>query len=137
MVMGLYITKGLVRCRGKYLLLRKAKDILPANNGKWECSGGKIREKEDPQDTILREVKEETGLDGKIVKELPILHMRNEVFDSVCRVYVVDVRYDNVKLSEDHSEYKWVKPMDVKKMELVMFADLLLRYFNNPKEYDL
>ena len=137
MVLGLYITKGLVRYKGKYLLLKKAKDILPENNGKWECSGGKIKEKEDPQEAILREIKAETGLECKIAKELPILHMRNEKVDSVCRVYVVDAPSDKIKLGGEHSDYKWLKPGEVKKMELVMFADLLLKYFNNAEEYGL
>ena len=117
--------------------MKKAKDILPENNGKWECSGGKIKDKEDPQDTILREIKEETGLECKIIKELPILHMRNEKVDSVCRVYLLEAPSDKVRLSEYHSDYRWVNPKEVKKIELVMFADLLLKYFNNEKEYGL
>ncbi|MBU2523473.1 MAG: NUDIX domain-containing protein [Nanoarchaeota archaeon] len=137
MVLKIYLTKGLVRCGGKYLLLKKLKDMVPENSGKWECPGGKIKETEDPEKALLREIKEETGLECKIVKELPLLHMENEKYDSTCHVYLVESRVTNVKLSDEHSEYRWVSPKEVKNMDLVMFAGLLLEYFNKVREYEL
>jgi 8-oxo-dGTP diphosphatase len=135
MVLKLLVTKGIIRHNGKYLLLRKIKDIIPENSGKWECSGGKIDENEDPESALLREVESETGLKCKVLKELPLLKMSNEKFESTCHVFLLEADTDKITLSEEHSEYVWAMPEDVKKMELVMFADLLLEYFDHAEKY--
>lgn len=133
--MKIYLTKGIVRFNGKYLLLKKVKDMVPENSGKWECSGGKIDKDENPEKAVLREIKEETGLDCKIIKELPFLEMKNDGYESSCHVCLVQAPSDKVRLSPEHSEYIWVRPEEVKDMSLVLFADLLLKYFNHAEKY--
>lgn len=115
----------------RYLLLRKAKDPNPKNNGKWECSGGLIDPGESSRETIEREVKEETGLAFRVVKQLPTL----ESDKSVCDVYLIDASSMDVILSSEHSDYQWFKAEDVQKQDLVAYADLLLEFFNNPEKY--
>jgi 8-oxo-dGTP diphosphatase len=135
MVLKLLVTKGIIRHNGKYLLLKKIKDIIPENSGKWECSGGRIDKSEDPESALLREVKSETGLNCKVLKELPLLSINGDEFESTCHVFLLEADTDKITLSEEHSEYIWVKPEDVKNMDLVMFADLLLEYFNHAEKY--
>ena len=116
-------------------MLKKAIDqYLPGNIGKWECPGGAI-ENETPEKCVLRETKEETGLECKIIRELPTLSVESKKYSSNCRVYLLEAPSDEVTLSEEHSEKKWVFPGDVKTFALSKFAGLLLEYFNNPKEY--
>src|SRR3989338_3084433 len=83
----IYLTKGIVRFQDKYLFLRKSKDFIKENIGKWECPGGKINENEDAKKSISREFKEETGLNGKLIRELPLIQMTDEKYDSKCHVY--------------------------------------------------
>ena len=47
---------------GKYLCLHRTKKKNDLNEGKWIGIGGKFEDKESPEDCLLREVKEETGL---------------------------------------------------------------------------
>lgn len=135
MVMKIYLTKSVVRFKDKYLLLKKAEDIVAENVGKWECPGGRIDKDEDPEKAVLREIKEETGLKCEIIRELPFLHKRNKKYESLCHVYLVQALSNKIKLSSEHSEYKWVRPEEVKNMPLVLFADLLLEYFEHAKKY--
>ncbi len=46
----------------KYLMLYRNKKENDLNKGKWIGVGGKFEEKESPEECLLREVKEETGL---------------------------------------------------------------------------
>jgi mutator protein MutT len=59
--------------QGRLLIARRYDEELPDGNGKWELVGGKIEWNETPEQAIIREVKEETGLDVEIVRLLPKL----------------------------------------------------------------
>ena len=47
---------------GQYLLLHRNKKENDLNEGKWIGVGGKFKDGESPEDCMLREAKEETGL---------------------------------------------------------------------------
>ena len=47
---------------GKYLMLHRTKKENDENGGKWIGVGGKFEEGESPEECMLREVREETGL---------------------------------------------------------------------------
>lgn len=129
-----YIVKGIVECKGKYLVLKRNLK-LEFDAGKWECCGGKILEKEKPEETFIRELKEETGLNSEKVKEISVLEGENENVKSKCHVFFAKVSSRKVKIGEDHIAFKWIKPENFKNLELAVFADLLTEYFNNPKKY--
>lgn len=45
-----------------YLMLHRVSKEVDINKGKWIGVGGKFKDKESPEECLLREVKEETGL---------------------------------------------------------------------------
>ena len=47
---------------GRYLMLHRTKKEKDINKGKWIGVGGHAEEGESPEDCLLREIKEETGL---------------------------------------------------------------------------
>ncbi|OUQ78323.1 8-oxo-dGTP diphosphatase [Flavonifractor sp. An100] len=52
-----YLQRG-----GDYLMLHRIKKENDLNHDKWIGIGGKFEDKESPEDCLLREVREETGL---------------------------------------------------------------------------
>ena len=51
-----------IRQGGEYLMLHRIKKENDLNHDKWIGIGGKFEDKESPEDCLLREAKEETGL---------------------------------------------------------------------------
>lgn len=47
---------------GKYLMLHRVKKTVDENKDKWIGIGGKFEDGESPEECVLREVREETGL---------------------------------------------------------------------------
>ena len=51
-----------IQREGQYLMLHRVKKQNDVNQDKWVGIGGKFEDKESPEDCLLREVQEETGL---------------------------------------------------------------------------
>ena len=58
----IYSTLCYIRRGNDYLMLHRIKKENDANKDKWIGIGGKFEDKESPEDCVLREVYEETGL---------------------------------------------------------------------------
>lgn len=51
-----------IKCKNKVLMLHRTKKNHDPNEGKWIGIGGKFEENESPEECMLREVSEETGI---------------------------------------------------------------------------
>lgn len=63
---------GVIVNAKKEIFFTKRNDPGSPYHEKWELPGGKIEHGELPTETLVREVREETGFDVKILKLLPI-----------------------------------------------------------------
>lgn len=67
---------------GKYLMLHRTKKKNDINKEKWLGIGGKFEDKESPEECIIREVKEETGLILNSVSLRGILTFINTIYET-------------------------------------------------------
>ncbi len=121
-------TKILIRFLGKYLLLKKVRDIHQDHIGGWEVPGGKINSEETPLKAGLREIKEETKLDCQIIKELKSLVLEKDNIKTKTYVYLAEAKKEKVSLSDEHSDYCWVSFEEIDLLENVIYRDLLKKY---------
>lgn len=82
--------------------------------GKWDVPGGRIEPQEEVQEGLLREVKEESGLNVKPGELLGIMDGFSVIEGDDCHVvriyFLCEATTDEVKLSQDHDDYDWVDP---------------------------
>lgn len=115
-----FTVTAVVRNNGKVLILKKSpKDWNYPN--KWSFCSGYAKEFESAEDTVLREIKEETGLDAKIAKK-GILFQKNDENNKkswVIMPFLCEVKSRDVKLDHENVEFKWVSHKDIKKYPTV------------------
>ena len=102
---------------GKYLLLKRNPEKYPETGAKWDIVGGRINIGSSLLENLKREVFEETGLginsDPKLIAAQDIL----KIDKHVVRLTYTGFTEVEVKLSEEHSDFKWISREDVKTLD--------------------
>jgi len=113
---------------GSAIIENSKEEILlvksPKWSNKWTMPGGHIEPGEKIEDALLREVKEEVGLNleskgivafGELIGSKDFHRPAHFVyFDILCKTHNTDIKLDNKELKE----YIWVKPKKALKMDL-------------------
>ncbi|NLY77594.1 MAG: NUDIX domain-containing protein [Tissierellia bacterium] len=122
------IVKGIVLFNNKALILKRSeKDRI--NPGKWEFVGGKINFNEELEDALKREIKEEASIDIEVDDILYATNYRTSpTRNDVVIVYKCHAISDKVKLSKEHSDYKWVTEAELEKYIYEQLAADLKKY---------
>jgi 8-oxo-dGTP diphosphatase len=114
---------------GKYLVLKRSEREI-AYPGMYTFPGGKIEDNDTIEETLIKEAKEEANLDlkpGKILlKDKSFIRPDDQtvkVFSYLCEVK----NSDNIKISDDFTDYKWVTSEELKKISHVGIEDELLQ----------
>ena len=117
------VLAALIIKNDKVLILQRNKDqdIFP---NMWELPSGKREPLETSGDSLLREVKEEAGLDIKIIMPFFVFDYQiekpKEIRDSTQINFLVTLVDNNkkIKLSSEHQNFAWIHEDEVNQYEL-------------------
>lgn len=79
---------------------------------KWEFPGGKMEEGEDPAACLVREIREELGVDVGILHTLPAILHRYDSWTIELLPFVCEITGGNITLHE-HKAIVWKAPRDL------------------------
>lgn len=104
-----FVVTAVVKHQDKLLILKKAPDDYNYPD-KWSFCSGFVKEFEPGEDSCLREIKEETGLNAKIIKTGKIIEVIDKENNKrwVIAVYLCEVDRTDVKLCHENVDFKWV-----------------------------
>ena len=113
---------------GKYLLLHRTKKKNDGNQGKYMGVGGHFEENESPFDCVIREVKEETGLDIAPKYRGIVTFVSNKYETEQMHLFTSTEFYGDICQCDEGDLY-WINKNDIRNLPMwegdYIFLDLL------------
>lgn len=127
-----------------YLMLHRTKKKKDVNKDKWIGIGGHAEGNETPQECLLREVKEETGLSLTSYKFRGLITFISDEYEAEMMCLFTADGYTGELITCDEGELEWVKKSDVPQLPTwegdAQFLKLLLedekRFFAMKLRYE-
>lgn len=95
---------------GNQVLLTKRSSTDIQSPGHWEIPGGRIHLHEDPKEGLLREIREELGIEVKILHPIETDHfVRSDGQRITMIIFLCTPLSKNIQLSSEHEDHKWVQ----------------------------
>ncbi len=118
--------KAVIQNGDLFLLLHRANNES-AFPDVWDFPGGKLEPGEKPLDSLIREVQEETGL--QIIPGTVIGTYNSQLKDAFVEFIIYRTHSFNgeLKISEEHQEYRWLPVSEITKLPCTPFMDQLLK----------
>ncbi|MFG1696781.1 NUDIX domain-containing protein [Nonomuraea sp. NPDC049309] len=121
-----FAQKAVIEWKGRLLLIKKSDDD-PYQPGRWELPGGRLKSGENPDEALVREVREEVGLDVLPGRPLALWWWRLEDHKTPTVVAVARLcttSDDNVDMSGNDEEdfiekYGWFEKDEILDLDLI------------------
>ena len=120
-----------VETNGEILLLHR-QDHKPEGNT-WGVPAGKVDSGEENLDTMIREIKEETGiqLTSSQISYFEKVFVRYPQYDFIYHIYHTKLcQKQKIVISpNEHKDFKWVSPKNALSMNLITDEDSCIKLF--------
>ncbi|WP_129770537.1 (deoxy)nucleoside triphosphate pyrophosphohydrolase [Streptomyces sp. L-9-10] len=103
------VVAGAVYDRGRLLAARRS--APPELAGRWELPGGKLEPGEGPEQALVRELREELGVETEPVERIPGEWQLKPGY--VLQVWMARLLSGEPRPLEDHDELRWLGPDEI------------------------
>jgi 8-oxo-dGTP diphosphatase len=131
---------AVIICNGEILLEKRKGE---PGRGKWTIPGGLVELGEGAEQTVMREVREETNLEVEDPKLIDVVN--NVTLDEDGRIkyhfvivdYFVKLKGGKLKAADDAAELRWVRFSEVEKYDLTeSFREFFKRNYERLRKLD-
>lgn len=116
-------------------MLHRVKKEHDENHDKWIGVGGKFEDGESPEDCLLREVKEETGLTLKTFSYRGIVTFVSDEYGTEYMHLFTATEYEGELQDCEEGELVWIPKTDIVKLNLWEGDKVFLRLLDESKEF--
>ncbi|MFH0949270.1 MAG: NUDIX hydrolase [Candidatus Aenigmatarchaeota archaeon] len=126
--------KALIMNEKNEMLILKANpaELKGCSPAHWDLPGGRIKEGDSAEETLIKEIEEELGISGSDIEIIRLfdsiisnlkIPVGNEKFGLVLFIYLCRfTRKKKFNLSFEHTEFKWASIDEAKKLLSVKFS---------------
>jgi len=126
------IVHALINAKNGYLVTKRSKEETTFPEY-WDIPGGLAETGELPREAVIRETKEEVGLDimptSVIHEDSNLDKSKNLIFIRLVYLCELKSKIDDIILQEEHSEYRFISTLEDLKNEKI--SPFLVEVFNN------
>ena len=95
---------------------------------KWEFPGGKIEKGETAEECLIREIKEELGIEITIENSLPFITHQYDDFSIKLIPFICKIKSGEIKLTE-HSAFLWLERSELLDLDWAEADVPILKHF--------
>lgn len=99
---------GVVEWQGYVLLLRRSSNHPNGDGDSWEVPSGRLEPGESFEQGILREIREETGLEVEVLAPVSTWLLPERSLIGV--TFACRVLEGMLQLTSEHTDYRWIEP---------------------------
>jgi 8-oxo-dGTP diphosphatase len=111
------IAKAVIFKNEKLLLIKRTPETT-AFPSVWDFPGGKFEAGEDATQAMVREAKEEVGLEIEPGQQVKTAEYHSQNYDLLFHYFKPEQFFGNIELSDEHTEYGWFSEEEIKQMQL-------------------
>ncbi|MDD1747907.1 MAG: DUF126 domain-containing protein [Methanomassiliicoccales archaeon] len=118
-VKGHRVVTSLLMHQGRLLVLKRS-DKVSTCQGKWAGVSGYIEPGEEPLQTAVKEIEEETTVTGaKLARSAATVTVRQGENIWAIHPFLFESPTDQITIDWEHTEYRWVQPSQMQGLDLV------------------
>lgn len=126
----IYVERG-----DEYLMLHRTKKENDLNHDKWIGIGGKFEENESPEDCMLREAREETGLTLTSWRYRGIVTFLSDRWETEYMHLFTADGYSGTLRQCDEGDLAWIKKSELLKLKLWEGDTIFLRLLDSDEPF--
>ena len=126
----IYVERG-----DEYLMLHRTKKENDLNRDKWIGIGGKFEENESPEDCMLREAREETGLTLTSWRYRGIVTFLSDRWETEYMHLFTADGYSGMLRQCDEGDLAWIKKSELLKLKLWEGDKIFLRLLDSDEPF--
>ncbi len=121
-----HVVSCLVRDGNRYLILKRSEHV-GTFQGYWAAVSGFVEDGETPDQTAVKELREETSLDLSIAKSGGAVKVRSTDTIWVIHPFLFQATGPKVKIDWEHTEFRWLRADELKAFQTVPGLEHVLK----------